>query len=86
MQEAASFAFSRSDRRPLGLSREQAAALKEHPEHKQLADNLGTPGSPQYAERRKELKATLERLRYAATKKRTGEKVYRPVGDMMPVV
>lgn len=69
VREAAGFGFSRSDRRQFGPSREQAAALKEHPEYKQLASDLGTPGSPQYARRRKELKAKLERLRYAATKK-----------------
>lgn len=75
VREAASFGLRRSDRRPLGLTPAQAAALRDDPEYRELASYQAglDKRSAEYVEVKKELKAMLQRLRYAAVKKNNGK-------------
>lgn len=75
VKEAASFGHRRSTNRPITLSPQQAAALKDHPEYKHYEGELRKQrrGSPQWHKAQREVKSALERLRYAAIKNATGK-------------
>lgn len=75
VREAASFGYRRSARRPLDLTPEEVAALKQDPEYKHYERRvqMTAPGTSEYLQARRELSATLKRLRYAATKKLIGK-------------
>lgn len=75
VREAASFGYRRHAERPFKLSDEEAAALKLDPAYTRVADHVAKlpRGGPQWQEGMRELKATLERLRYAATKRSIGK-------------
>lgn len=72
---AASIGYRRIENRPLALTLEQAAALKDHPEYWHYERKLVTlvRGTPEWTKCKRELRAALERLRYAATKKALGK-------------
>lgn len=75
VREAASFGYRRSSDRPMALTEQQNRALKDDPEYKYYEDRLNglAKGTAEYKQARRDIKAALERLRYAATKKSIGK-------------
>lgn len=75
VRKAASFGLRRSKRWLLGLTPKQASALKNDSEYRELANYRAGLNKTfvKYVEVKRELKAMLKRLRYAAVKKNTGK-------------
>lgn len=75
VREAGSFGYRRNADRPTGLTEQQAKALKDHPEYKYYESRLKSMrrGTAEWHQAKKDARATLERLRYAATTKAIGK-------------